>query len=372
MKRYPILLRILIILIFVITLVFSLIKAKDFLVPVFLSLLFALLVYPLGHFFENRLKIPRIPTNLILILILYAVIIGSVFGMSKLIFNFTDDLPHLKKNLTENINLAQDFIVSKLGVSEKKQDEYISGMVSKGFDQSGKYFSKVFSATTNTLVKFALMPIYIFLFLYYRNKFKRFIYMSVSNDKHRMAEKVIEKIAHVTPNYLAGLLIVVSILAVVNSLGFMVIGIKHAVLFGIIAALMNLIPYLGTVLGFGIVFLFAIATQTITEALWVVIFFIIVQFTENNILTPNITGSRVSINPLVTIMAIVLGGLVWGLPGMFIVIPFLAMFKILCDNVDELNPLGFLMGTTGTEKHSVTWDKIKAFFSGIFTRKLKG
>ena len=152
------------------------------------------------------------------------------------------------------------------------------------------------------------------------------------------------------------------ILIGLNSLGFYLIGVKYALLLGFVAAFFNLIPYLGTVIGYGIVFLFVLATQTPAIALSVVGQFFVVQFIENNILTPNITGSYVEINPLVIIFSLIAGGMIWGLPGMFMVIPYLAMMKIVCENIPSLKPIGFLLGTRGTERYSITIKSVKKRF----------
>ncbi len=189
-----------------------------------------------------------------------------------------------------------------------------------------------------------------------------FVSMQVGSDHEETAQDIIDQAAEVVPRYLTGLFIVFFILIGLNTLGFYLIGIKYALLLGLIAAIFNLIPYLGTVIGYGIVFLFVLATQTPALALAVVIQFFIVQFIENNILTPNITGSYVEINPLVTILSLIAGGMIWGLPGMFMIIPYLAMFKIVCENIPELKPVGFLLGTKGTERYSITINSVKKMF----------
>jgi predicted PurR-regulated permease PerM len=101
--------------------------------------------------------------------------------------------------------------------------------------------------------------------------------------------------------------------------------------------------------------------------LFVVVQFIIVQFTENNILTPNIVGAHVNLNPFMIILSITLGGFLWGLPGMIIAVPFAAMIRVLGENIEQLKPLGFLLGQTGVDEHSITREKIRKFFA--FSRK---
>ncbi len=156
------------------------------------------------------------------------------------------------------------------------------------------------------------------------------------------------------------MVIVILILCVINSTGLLLIGVEYAILLGILSALMNFIPYFGTLIGGAIPLLYTFTVQgEPNKAIAVVGLFVLIQFTENNILTPNITGGSVNINPFFTILIIVVGGMIWGLPGMFVSIPLLGMFKIYCDNKQELSALSYLLGTEGTEEHALTIKNIK-------------
>ncbi|MGB5978815.1 MAG: AI-2E family transporter, partial [Cyclobacteriaceae bacterium] len=180
---------------------------------------------------------------------------------------------------------------------------------------------------------------------------------------HERTKSVILAVSYAMRHYLGGVFVVVLILCLLNSIGLAIIGLKYAILFGILSAVMNFIPFFGTLIGGAIALLAALVLHGDPGvALGVVIFFVIIQFVENNILTPNITGGYVQVNPMFVILGIVLGGLVWGVPGMFLVVPFLAVLKIIFDHTERLKPLGTLMGMTGTEKHSLTLDKVKQLF----------
>jgi predicted PurR-regulated permease PerM len=72
--------------------------------------------------------------------------------------------------------------------------------------------------------------------------------------------------------------------------------------------------------------------------------FTVVQFLEGNFITPNIVGSKVSVNPLAAIIALILGGMLWGPAGMILSIPFTAILKVILDNIEPLEPFGFLLG----------------------------
>jgi predicted PurR-regulated permease PerM len=189
--------------------------------------------------------------------------------------------------------------------------------------------------------------------------------MLIPEEREEVTQDIINQAATVVPKYLKGLVIVCLILVVLNTLGFMLIGVEYALLFGLIAALFNLIPYLGTVLGYGVVMIIVLGTQGPTLAAAVLVQFFIVQFIENNILTPNITGSYVQINPLVIIFSLIAASMIWGIPGMLIIIPYLGLFKIVCENVDDLKPIGFLLGTRGTERHSFTIESLQRRFGWL-------
>lgn len=356
MDNYPVTLRYLIRLVLIFAIVAALMVTRQLLVPLFLSVLFAYLLYPTAEKMENK-GISRIATNFILIFGFVALVLGLAYGLTLLAITFTDDLPAIKERIDANITRFRWVLGSTFGVTAEQLDS-----LAEGIQESGQYISEFFTGTANTLLTIGLIPVYTFLLLFYRSKFRKFISMIVNPKHEETAQDIVDQAAEVVPRYLKGLFIVFFILCGLNSLGFYIIGLKYALLLGIVAAIFNLIPYVGTVIGYGIVFLFVLATQSLGLALAVVIQFFIVQFIENNILTPNITGSYVEMNPLVIILALISGGMIWGLPGMFMVIPYLAMFKIVCENVPKLQPVGFLLGTRGTERHSITIQSIKQIF----------
>lgn len=354
-KTYPFPVRALISLLIIIGAVFALVMTKRLLVPLFFAVLFSYALLPAANKLE-RYGIPRIPVNFFLIVITLAVIIGGVLGLGTLVGSFSENLPSLKDQTQKNLEAIQGMINSRAGIS----DEQIESMF-ESWQESGEYLSQFFTSTANTVLAIALIPVYTFLLLLYRNKFKEFIYRLLPSGKKERIQDIITQTTHVVPKYMKGLVTVCLILIVINSTGFFIIGIEYALLMGVVAALFNLIPYLGTVIGYGLVFIFAGATQSFTLALGVAVQFFIVQFVENNILTPNITGSYVQINPLVTIFSLIAGGMIWGLAGMFMVIPYLAILKIICENIPDLQPIAFLLGTRGTERYS-TFESIRQKF----------
>lgn len=350
MDKYPLVIRSFIRLSLAFLIVAALIITKTLLVPLCFSVLLAYLLYPAADRLEKK-GFSRILTNFLLIIATAILVVGFVYGTSLLIVTFTADLPEIQEQFRQNLSSFQRSIGGLIGIPESQQDS----MIKEAVGSTGQYLNTFFTATANSILAVGLVPVYTFLLLFYRDKFKKFLQLLVPSDEQEIADNIIEQASHVVPKYMKGLFIVCFILVGINSLGFYIIGVKYAILFGVIAAIFNLIPYLGTVIGYGIVFIFALATQSTGVVLSILIQFFIVQFLENNILTPNITGSYVQINPLVIIFSLIAGGMIWGLPGMFMVIPYLAMMKIVCENIDSLKPISYLLGTKGTERHTITF-----------------
>ncbi len=365
----PKLLNPLVIMLTAITAVFILVIARDILVPLVLGVFLALLLFPAAEQFE-RWGWPRIITNLFLIILFFAALSGVIFLVVKLFFNFSEDLPFIKSQINQKIRTFQLWVEEMIGMPPAQQNELFSARSGMIMDTFGGIFKDLFTATTGTIFKIGILPVFTFMFLYYRDKFRRFLFKMLPQPTHSRADNIIREICYVTPSYLKGLLIVVSILAVVNSLAFYFIGVRHPLFFGIVAALFNLIPYLGTILGYLVALIFVLGTQSMDVALALLITFFIIQFVENNILTPNITGVNVSINPFVTILMIVVGGMIWGLPGMFIVIPMMSMLKVTCENIPDLRPIAFLIGVEGTERHALTFEKIRRTYQKLFKRRI--
>ncbi|QCR22009.1 AI-2E family transporter [Pontibacter sp. SGAir0037] len=350
-------------LLFLIMLVFVLIVAREFLYPIFMAVLFAYLLYPLVKIWE-RWGIPRIIANFFAIILSMALLVSLFVLLYKQLSVFLNDFPELQEQAMRNIDKLQMELEDHFGGAEGRDREmWLRKQIINAFEFSGGFISELLLAMTGTLTKFGLMPVYIFLMLYYRNKFHTFLLRVMHSENYPVTEQIINDISHVTKRYMSGVVIVILILCLINSTGLLLIGVEYAVLLGILSALMNFIPYFGTLIGGAIPLLYTLVVQGDPQkAFGVLGFFLLVQFTENNILTPNITGSQVNINPLFTILSIIVGGMIWGLPGMFVAVPFLGMFKIYCDHHKSMHPYAFLLGTTGTEEHALTWEKIKGWF----------
>lgn len=351
-----------VVLLAIVLLVYGLVAARNLLYPIVMSALFAFLLFPFVQFFEIR-GLPRLVSIFIVVFVASAVVIGMAYVLYSQIGFLIRELPALKAHAKDNIAQITAPISSNIGVSPDEFRAWMNEQINVFFAEDGAFFSTIFPSTTGTLIAIALMPSYIYLFLYYRDKFYEFILMVVPADKKEKVTHVIAQITQVTKRYMNGVCIVVAILIICNTLGLFFIGVKFALLLGIVWGLCNFIPYFGVLIGATFPLAMAIFTgETAREAVSVFVFFLVIQFIENYILTPNITGGGVQVNPLVTIISIIAAAWVWGIPGMFVVIPVVGIIKIVLGSNARTRPLAYLIGTNGTEEHAITMEKVRAFF----------
>jgi predicted PurR-regulated permease PerM len=366
-QQYPFVIKGSFYLLFGILLVHALIAAKEFLWPIALATLFSYLVYPLVLFFENKLRFPRILANLVAIILLILGIVAAVSFLYKQLSQMLSDLPTIQHQTLENIDKMYHLIETNFGISASEQKIWTKNFISN-LSKGGSNLGSVFSQTTETIVKIVLLPVFMFFMLFNRNKFKNFI-MQITPRRNRIpVANIIKDVSNITQHYMGGVFIVVVVLSILNSAGLYIIGLKYAIMLGSIAALFSFIPYFGNILGYSIPLAFAIFTQGNPHLiLGVIILFFIMHFIENNILMPNIVGGNVQLNAFVIILSLIIGATIWGIPGMLVIVPFMAVLRIIFENIPNMRPYSYLLGNKGTDEHSVTLSKIKS----LFTKKAK-
>ncbi len=348
-------------LVFIIAFAFIVIIAKDFLVTLVFGLLISSLIFPICHW-VCKLGVPKGLSIFITIILMIAVITGLSIFFGSEISKLVGDFPTLKEKALANINEVSQFIEDNFGLKMSRQKEIIDDQVGQLFTSGSDLLNNVFQATTGTLFKLFIMPVYVFFLLYYRERFNEFVRRIVPAKEKGRADKILKEISFVSQRYLGGAFVVVIILSVINSLGLWIIGLKYAILFGVISAFFNIIPYFGTWIGAFFPLMFALLTgDSANLALWVLALFVLIQFIENNILTPNITGGYVKLNPFITILSLVAGSMVWGVAGMLLAIPLIASLKIIFENYESTKPIAFLLAQPEGGSLQKRIDTIKKF-----------
>ena len=325
-------------------LVYWLVVLQDILVPLFISIILSMSVFPVANWLENK-GLGRV-WAVTLTLILFSVVAGCIIWLaSTQIGSFGEMLPQLQTRFLDLSKKLQLWAENNLHIAKQAQiaklKQYGSGILSSG----GTVFTTALSTTGNVLGNMLLIPIYMFFLLYYRDFFKMFFYKLFNEISHSKIDAVLSKIYTAVHGYLTGLVTVTLIVGTLNTIGLLVLGIDYAVFFGFLAAALLVIPFIGILIGSILPIIIALITKdSPMYALGVAGVFIFVQFLEGNFITPQIVGSKISINGLVAIIALLLGSALWGISGMALSLPTIAILKVIFDNVPALQPYGYLMG----------------------------
>jgi predicted PurR-regulated permease PerM len=333
--------------------------ARQLLIPFSLAALLAMLLLPVCRRLESW-KVPRGLAIVLCILLILTVLLGLGLLLTTQIISFARELPSLQGQMNHKLETVQTFIERLTHVPAKEQISYLQAQLNALLESTGRYMSSVLAATTGTLATLGIIIIYIFFFLYYRDRFVAFILMITARERHGRTKQIFSEISQLTQQYIGGVLTVVVILAVLNSIGLTIIGIRQAIFFGVLGGLLNIIPYIGTFIGGLLPTLVALLTEeSFGAAIAVAAVFAFNQFLENNFLTPHIVGGKVKVNPLATIIVLLIGGYVWGIAGMVMFIPFLGIAKIIFDHIEPLRPYGYLIGEDEDSKDGAVWEKLK-------------
>lgn len=319
-----------------------LILARPLLVPLTLSFFLSLGLSP----FVERLKKWRIPKGLSILIayiIGFAVIGGIIYIIGFAVNNFIANVPGYTVSVNQNIGATKTLLMHQFSLTETQVNNSLGNYTNISNWGTG-VAQRILHATTNAITTMVLTLVITFFLLLYHDRIKKFFEMIANKNHQEEIETVAHKSFKILPQYIIGLTSVMTIVAIVCSLGFWWIGVKSPLFWGIIVALMNVIPYVGIIIGFVGVIIFTLVTSGPTTALFALVMFIIVQISVNNILGPRIAGGKISVNSLSAILAIIIGGLIWGIVGMILALPILGLIKIICDTVPNLQPVGYLLG----------------------------
>lgn len=321
---------------------------KDIIVPLIFSTIIAILLNPMVMFLTRK-KFNRtfaISLAVLSAFILIGILAYFIFSQAAL---FSDALPEFKKKFLTMFNEAIGWVSANLNVSVPKINAWIEQTKAEGLDNSSAAIGTALSTAGGFLVLFFLLPVYIFMILFYKPLLLEFISQLFSSGQQEVVSEVLVESKSLIQSYLIGLLIEAAVVAALNAAGLLALGIEYAILIGVIGALLNLIPYIGGLVAISIPMLMTIATKSPIDALWVFILYIIVQLIDNNFIVPKIVASRVKINALVSIIVVLIGGAMWGVAGMFLSIPLTAIVKVIFDRITPLKPFGFLLGDNQPE-----------------------
>jgi len=350
-KVYPFFIKSTVVLFGLVLFCYILFTLSSVLVPFAFACLLAILLNPLSSRFER--KLPRGIAIALTILIALTLLVGLCYFLSRQMLTFSEALPSLKAKFLMIGGQVQLWIKNSFGIDTNKQVE----MIHNALMGSQAYVGETLNNILGGAAVLVLLPIYIFFLLYYKPLILDFLFQTFP-EKHSMrVAEILGETKTAIQSYVMGLLIEMVIVSAMNSAALLLLGVRSAILIGVIGGILNVIPYLGGIVAIALPLLMVTITKDgYSTQIAILLAYLVIQMIDNNILVPKIVSSKVQINALFSILIVLCGGLLWGYSGMFLSIPFVAILKIIFDRIDGLKPWGQLLGTTIPEVHrGVKW-----------------
>ena len=312
---------------------------KTLFIPLFFGLLIAMIMYPICKWLENNgvKKVFAITICLLIVTLLVAALITLMMWQIKM---FSKDAPAILNKLQTAVAQLQMWIINTFKTDAGLNEEW-------GKDLSGSiavFLTSTIQNTASTLFMLFLTPVYTALFMYHRKTFVQFLH-SITPEKYKQKlNAILQEIIHTYFNYIKGMLMVYLVVGILNSIGLYALGVKYAILFGMLCAIMTIIPYIGTFISASLpVSMVWMQTGNIWYPLGVIAMFSVVQYLEANVIYPKAVGTQLHVSTLAMLVAMIAGGVVWGIAGMVLFIPFVAILKIISDHMEEWKPLNLLL-----------------------------
>ncbi len=328
--------------------------AKGLLAPLLMAFFISIMLLPVFRFFKKR-GVPDV-LGIVISLLALAVVFGLIIWFfSVQIGSLISDFPKIQKNVMNHLSALSAWLEGITPFSTAEQLNFIKEQSNKLLNYASTLLGGVAGSVTSMLIFLGLLPIYIFLIMFYKNLLLRFVFLWFPERKHEKVEETLREVQVIIKSYLFGLLIQVTYMTILLGGILLIIGIKHALLIGLIFAFLNLIPYVGALLGNIIGVLLTLASSSELWPILTVLGVIAgVQFLDNNILMPRIVGSKVRINALATIVGVVVGGEIAGIAGMFLSLPIIAVLKVVFDRTEDFKQWGVLFGDEKPERSPMT------------------
>lgn len=319
---------------------------RAIIVPLVFSTIIAIVLHPVVNFFV-KIRINRVLAITFTMLLTLLIILAFGGLIISQINKFSESWPALVEKITILINEAISWASGYLDIKPKEIHEWIIKTQGELINTTTEGLKQTLVSVGTGIMVLLLVPFYVFMILFYHPILIEFVHrLFGTNDQNRVKE-VVSQVKRVIQRYLIGLIIEATIMATLEITALLILGIEYAVLLGIIGALLNVIPYIGGLVAVFLPMMVAVATGSKPiYAIYILIIYYIIQMIDNHYIVPIIVASKVKINALFSVIVVLAGNALWGIPGMFLSIPLLAVFKLICDNVEPLKPWGFLLGDT--------------------------
>lgn len=313
-------------------------------VTLFMSFLIATLLLPLSNFLENKLRFPRIVSSLVSPIFFVSILLLVFYLLGLQMVQFKNDLPGFKEQIVNLFHAGQHFVYKHFGVDETQQLHYINSGAESTLKKGTSLVGQIVFSFTSIISSLAFIFLYTFFILLYRKHIMKFGIWCFKPRYKSHIKFIGSQIKSIVKQYLIGLFIQVTCVTTLLFTAFSIIGINYAFLFAALCGILNLIPYVGIFSATVLAALVTLATGEPIHAVWVIISVVIVNSIDGNIITPKVIGSKVQLNSFLVFFGLIVAESLWGISGMFLAIPILAITKILFDNIEGMEALGFLLG----------------------------
>ncbi len=330
---------------------------RSLLFPLFFAIFFSFLLMPLEKWIFARVR-SKFISVLITLLIVAAAVASILFVFGNQLVHIISDMASIQDQLKAGLQRLFDFVDQNIPYVEVPADpESFNRTMSKVLEAPVRFIGAGISDVAGFIFNALLTMIYTVFILIYKEAFKDFFMIQFAKDKREEIGIILTETVHMIQHYLRGMVTVIIILAVLNCIGLLLIGVKYDIFWGVLAACLVIIPYIGTTLGGTLPFLYAMATGEPWQPWAVVGMYVIIQQLEGNFITPKIVGSSVKLNPFFALIAVVVMGSLLGIGGIVLAIPTCAVIKLVAEEIDILKPLALLMDKDLMKKRHLFFGK---------------
>jgi predicted PurR-regulated permease PerM len=344
--KLPVFIKAISILIGLIALLTVLYIGKNIIVPLIFSIIIAIILHPVVNFFMRR-KINRIFAIIITLFFTFSLLAAFCGLLYSQAARFYESWPVLVDKFTLILHQSITWASGYFDIDAQKIQDWLANAKTEVISTIRATIGHTLISIGSGLMMVFLVPVYIFLMLYYQPLLIEFIRRLFAKSDQSQVSELITQTKTVIQHYLIGLIIEAIIIAIMDSLGLLILGIDYAILLGIIGALLNVIPYIGGIVAVALPMMIALTTKsTPLYALYVLGIYYFIQLIDNHYIFPKIVASKVKINMLFAILVVLAGYALWGIAGMFLSLPILALIKLIFDHIEPLKPWGFLLGDT--------------------------
>ncbi|MEZ0005626.1 putative permease [Flavobacterium sp. 28YEA47A] len=317
---------------------------ETLLAPLIFAFLFSLLLLPFANFLEKRWKFPRSLSSATVLLALVLTITSIAYLLLNQLSDLTNDLPAFKEQLLATSTTLQDWVSNTFNIDNHEQISYINSATTEALSKGTSILGQTLLSVSSVMLFLVFIFLYTFFILLHRRLLLNFLVSLFREEHSSIVYDVVFNIQYIVKKYIVGLFLQMLIVSVLACTTFEIIGIKYAFLLGLITGIFNIIPYIGILTSLILTVLLTFTTMNSTSVLLVIFSVFLIHLIDSNYVMPKIVGSKVKINTLTALLGLVLGELIWGIKGMFLSIPIIAIFKVIFDRIDGLKPWGYVLG----------------------------